>query len=105
MIVPPNQSPIEPTLGWCALISGAAVMTRGITRTACDPRSVTAKVSESILGAGLVLLSVELVASGLPDEVRLPLVVGSIGATVASVAVRRQARRYAAPGADATRRR
>jgi hypothetical protein len=70
-------------------------MTRAIGRTACDPRTAALKVSDAILGAGFVLLSLELVTPRLPDEVRLPLVVGSIAATGTSFAVRRLARRRA----------
>ena len=95
MIVSPNRSAVEPALGWCLLISGAGVMTRAIGRAVFDRRSAALKLSDAILAAGFVLLSVELVAPALPDEVRLPLVVGSIAAIFTSFAIRRMARRQA----------
>ena len=94
-MVSPSQGSIEPASGWCLLISGTAVMARAIGRAAFDPRSAALKLSEAILGAGFVLLSVELVVPALSDEMRLPLVVGSIAATATSVAVRRLAGRIA----------
>ena len=97
MIVSSHRSPVEPALGLCLLISGAGVMTRAIVRAAFDRRSAALKLSDAILAAGFVLLSVELVTPALPDEVRLPLVVGSIAAIFTSFAIRRLARRKATP--------
>jgi hypothetical protein len=88
-----DHAPIETGLGWCVLIGAAAVMARALTSQASERRSHARKLSEAILGGGLLLLSLELVIPTLPDEVRLPLVVGSIAATATSVAVRRLARR------------
>ena len=93
MIVSPNQNPIEPALGWGTLIAGAVVVVRAMTRQVREQRTGALKLSEAILGGGLVLLGLELVVPALSDEVRLPLVVGSIAAMATSLAVRRSARR------------
>lgn len=91
----PNQNPIEPALGWGVLIAGAAVAVRAMTRQAREQRTSALKLSEAVLGGGLVLLGLELVVPALPDEVRFPLVVGSLAASVTSLAVRRLGRRQA----------
>jgi hypothetical protein len=95
VIVSPNQNPIEPAFGWGVLVAGAAVAVRATMRQAGERRTSTLKLSEAILGGGLVLLGLELIVPALPDAVRLPLVVGSLAASVTSLAVRRLARRKA----------
>jgi Na+/phosphate symporter len=95
VIVSPSQNPIEPALGWGALIAGATAIVQATVRAAIERNSRPRKLSDAILGGGLILLGVEMVASTLPDEVRLPLVVGSIAAMATSLAVRRLAQRVA----------
>lgn len=95
MIVSPTQNPTEPAVGWSVLIGGAAVAVRAVTRQVREQRSTALKLSEAILGGGLVLLGLELVVPEFPDAVRLPLVVGSVAAMATSLAVRRLARRVA----------
>jgi hypothetical protein len=94
-VISPNQNPIDPALGWGTLIAGAVVLVRAMTRHSREKRTSTLKLSEAILGGGLVLLGLELVVPELPDAVRLPLVVGSVAAMATGLAVRRLARRVA----------
>jgi hypothetical protein len=91
MIVSPRNDPALTAGGWLVFVMGVLFAVRGLIRPASSRRMHARKMASALLGGGLTLAGIDLGFSGLPEGIRLPLVVGALACAASSLAVRRTA--------------